>query len=262
MTTLYNNKLQTLFKYKMNRQSTNNNNNSRFNFVNNELQKDKTKTNDKKKETNVIPKENMFKQRDTNTRFNIDRLMEEPVATKQNNDYPPPPPNPSRNYSFVAASKAQQVKPIVPQIIQINQNDFPTLAAPKNLKSQAEPAKINFKNAVNTANNVVIEEKKFVPKPGMAYIIKNKAGKSVLIHGPKTVEEKRNEYQEKSLNYQMYLAISRMEARWAEEKQQYNIIHGDNAYQSKYGNTSNNNSEDEYNTDTDTNEDDSEYETE
>ena len=246
----------------MNRQSTNNNNNSRFNFVNNELQKDKTKTNDKAKETNVILKENVFKQRDTNTRFNIDRLMEEPVTTKQNNDYPPPPPNPSRNYSFVAASKAQQVKPVVPQIIQINQNDFPTLAAPKNLKPQSEPAKINFKNAVNTANNVVIEEKQFVPKPGMAYIIKNKAGKSVLIHGPKTVEEKRNEYQEKSLNYQMYLAISRMEARWAEEKQQYNIIHGDNAYQSKYGNTSNNNSEDEYNTDTDTNEDDSEYETE
>ena len=65
MTTLYNNKLQTLFKYKMNRQSTNNNN-SRFNFVNNELQKDKAKTNDKvktndiindkKKETNVTPK--------------------------------------------------------------------------------------------------------------------------------------------------------------------------------------------------------------
>ena len=240
----------------MNRQSTNNNNNSRFNFVNNELQKDKAKANDN-------TKENMFKQRDTNTRFNIDRLMEEPVTIKQDNDYPPPPPpNPSRNYSFVAASKAQQVKPVVPQIIQINQNDFPTLAAPKNLKSQSEPAKINFKNAVNTANNVVIEEKKFVPKPGMAYIIKNKAGKSVLIHGPKTVEEKRNEYQEKSLNYQMYLAISRMEARWAEEKQQYNIIHGDNAYQSKYGNTSNNNSEDEYNTDTDTNEDDSEYETE
>ena len=246
----------------MNRQSTNNNNNSRFNFVNNELQKDKAKTNDKAK-ANDNTKENMFKQRDTNTRFNIDRLMEEPVTIKQDNDYPPPPPpNPSRNYSFVAASKAQQVKPVVPQIIQINQNDFPTLAAPKNLKSQSEPAKINFKNAVNTANNVVIEEKKFVPKPGMAYIIKNKAGKSVLIHGPKTVEEKRNEYQEKSLNYQMYLAISRMEARWAEEKQQYNIIHGDNAYQSKYGNTSNNNSEDEYNTDTDTNEDDSEYETE
>ena len=176
----------------MNRQSTNNNNNSRFNFVNNELQKDKTKTNDKAKTNDIIndrTKDNIFKQRDTNTRFNIDRLMEEPVTTKQHNDYPPPPPNPSRNYSFVAASKAQQVKPVVAQIIQINQNDFPTLAAPKNLKSQAEPAKINFKNAVNTANNVVIEEKKFVPKPGMAYIIKNKAGKSVLIHGPKTVEE-------------------------------------------------------------------------
>ncbi len=158
----------------MNRQSTNNNN-SRFNFVNNELQKDKAKTNDKtktndiindkKKETNVIQKENIFKQRETNTRFNIDRLMEEPVTTKQENDYPPPPPNPSRNYSFVAASKSQQVKLVVPQIIQINQNDFPTLAAPKNLKPQSEPAKINFKNAVNTANNVVIEDKKFIPKP-------------------------------------------------------------------------------------------------
>ena len=79
----------------MNRKSTNNNNNSRFNFVNNELQKDKV-VNEKAKETNVKTniikdKENMFKQRETNNRFNLDRLMEEPVNTKQDNIHPPPP---------------------------------------------------------------------------------------------------------------------------------------------------------------------------
>jgi hypothetical protein len=247
-----------------------NNNNSRFNFINDELQKDKVKdTKDKVKDTkdkvkDTKDKDNMFKPRETNSRFNLERLMEEPVHT-------PPPPNPIRNYSFVAASKPEQVVP------QLKQNDFPTLSSSsqnsktqeqktdfpplstKDLKPQVEPDKINFKNAVNTTNPVVIEEKKFVPKPGMAYIITDKAGKSKLIYGPKTIEQQRDEYRENSMNYQMYLAISRMEIRWAEERRRYNSIHGENAFETKYGITSINNSDDD---DDDGDEDDSDYETE
>jgi len=269
----------------MNRKSSNNNN-SRFSFVSNELQKDKAKdikdkvvndkpkdkvVNDKPKDKVVNEKENMFKQRETNSRFNLDRLMEEPAHT------PPPPPNPMRNYSFIAASKPQQSVPPPKQQINIQQSDFPTLSSSsqkndfptlssssQNLKPAPEPATINFKNAITTTNPEVIEEKKFVPKPGMAYIITDKAGKNKLIYGPKTVEQKRNEYLENSMNYQMYLAISRMEIRWAEEKRRYNSIHGENAFQTKYGITSNNNSEDDdYDSDTDNDSnEDSEYETE
>lgn len=275
----------------MNRQSTNNNHkfniNSRFNFVNNELQKDKAKTNDNVTSDKVVKekvkdKENMFKQRETNSRFNLDRLLEEPALTYTPAYVPnPPPPNPMRNYSFIAASKPQQVTPPPKQQINIQQSDFPTLSSTQNLKTEVkkndfpslssssqnlkpadEPAKINFKNAITTTNPEVIEEKKFVPKPGMAYIITDKAGKSKLIYGPKTIEQQRNEYRENSMNYQMYLAISRMEVRWAEEKRRYNSIHGENAFQSKYGISSNNNSdEDDYDSDNDSN-DDSEYETE
>lgn len=267
----------------MNRKSSNNNN-SRFSFVSNELQKDKAKdikdkvvnetAKDKVVNEKVKDKENMFKQRETNSRFNLDRLLEEPAPTYT--PAPPPPPNPMRNYSFIAASKPQQVTPPPKQHINIQQsdfptlsssqkNDFPTLSSSRNLKPADEPAKINFKNAINTTNPVVNEETKFVPKPGMAYIITDKAGKSKLIYGPKTIEEKRKEYLDNNMNYQMYLAISRMEIRWAEEKRRYNSIHGENAFQTKYGITSYNNSDDEYDydddTDTDTN-DDSEYETE
>ena len=264
----------------MNRKSTNNNN-SRFSFVSNELQKDKV-TNEKVKDkvTNekvTNEKENMFKQKETNSRFNLDRLMEEPASDYVPN---PPPPNPMRNYSFIAASKPQQVTPPPIQQINIQQSDFPTLSSSQNLKPKndfptlssssqdlkpaAEPAKINFKNAITTTNPVVNEETKFVPKPGMAYIITDKAGKSKLIYGPKTIEEKRKEYLDNNMNYQMYLAISRMEIRWAEEKRRYNSIHGENAFQTKYGITSYNNS-DEYDDDSDTDNDsndDSEYETE
>ena len=276
----------------MNRKSSNNNqksnnNNSRFSFVSNELQKDKVvnekvkdKVTNEKVNEKVNDKENMFKQRETNSRFNLDRLLEEPAPAYVPN---PPPQNPMRNYSFIAASKPQQVIPPPKQHINIQQSDFPTLSSSQNLKPQEqkndfptlsssqnlkpadEPAKINFKNAINTTNPVVNEESKFVPKPGMAYIITDKAGKSKLIYGPKTIEEKRKEYLDNNMNYQMYLAISRMEIRWAEEKRRYNSIHGENAFQTKYGITSYNNSDDEYDddddTDTDTN-DDSEYETE
>jgi hypothetical protein len=219
----------------MNRKSSNNNqksnnNNSRFSFVSNELQKDKVtnekvtnekvkeKTNDKEVKEKVLnERENIFKQKETNSRFNLVRLMEEPAYVPN-----PAPPNPMRNYSFIAASKPQQSVPPPKQQINIQQSDFPTLSSSQkndfptlslssqDLKPAAEPTKINFKNAITTTNPEVIEEKKFVSKPGMAYIITDKAGKNKLIYGPKTVEQKRNEYLENNMNYQMYLAISRM----------------------------------------------------
>ena len=276
-----------------NRSSGNNNrsNNSRFNFVNEEIQANKAKdikektsekpkdvkekpiekpiekpkdVNQKPKDVNQKPKENMF----TNSRFNMSRLME---------DYPALPKKPESESTIRTiltpprpAAPVLQVKiPVKDDFptlstakIQIK-DDFPTLSTANVMKS--EPAKINFKKAINTVDNVVIEEKQFVPKPGWVYFIKNKAGKTELVYGPKSIEQKRNEYQNKSWNYQMYLAISKMESRWASEKQLYNIIRGENAYQSRYDNTTSYNSDNDSDmdeTDVNTTDDDSDYETE
>jgi hypothetical protein len=270
-----------------NRSSGNRSNNSRFNFVNEEIQankakENKEKTSEKPKEIKEKPieikekpieikekpiekpKENMF----TNSRFSMSRLME---------DYPALPKRPESESTI--RTILTQPRPVAP-VLQVKipakdefptlstaknqiKDDFPTLATSNVVKS--EPAKINFKKAINTVDNVVIEEKQFVPKPGWVYFIKNKAGKTELVYGPKSIEQKRNEYQNKSWNYQMYLAISNMESRWASEKQLYNIIRGENAYQSRYDNTTSYNSDNDSDmdeTDVNTTDDDSDYETE
>ena len=266
-----------------NRSNGNNNrsNNTRFNFVNEEIQankakeiKEKTsekpkevkeKPIEKPKEIKEKPKENMF----TNSRFNMSRLMEDyPALPKKPESESTIRPilTPPRPVPLLKAPVKIPVKDDFPTLstakIQIK-DDFPTLASSNVMKS--EPAKINFKKAINTVDNVVIEEKQFVPKPGWVYFIKNKAGKTELVYGPKSIEQKRNEYQNKSWNYQMYLAISKMESRWASEKQLYNIIRGENAYQSRYDNTTSYNSDNDSDmdeTDVNTTDDDSDYETE
>lgn len=271
-----------------NRSNGNNNrsNNSRFNFVNEEIQANKAKEikektsekpkevkekpiekpkeiKEKPKDVNQKPKENMF----TNSRFNMSRLME---------DYPALPKKPESESINRPILTPPRPVPLVQVKIPVKddfptlstaknqiKDDFPTLASSNVMKS--EPAKINFKKAINTVDNVVIEEKQFVPKPGWVYFIKNKAGKTELVYGPKSIEQKRNEYQNKSWNYQMYLAISKMESRWASEKQLYNIIRGENAYQSRYDNTTSYNSDNDSDmdeTDVNTTDDDSDYETE
>jgi hypothetical protein len=262
-----------------NRSSGNRSNNSRFNFVNEEIQANKAKdikekTSDKPKETNQKPidkpkdvnqkpKENMF----TNSRFSMSRLMEDyPTLPKKPESesiirpiLTPPRPVPLVNVKIPVKDDFPTLSTAKIQI----KDDFPTLASSNVMKS--EPAKINFKKAINTVDNVVIEEKQFVPKPGWVYFIKNKAGKTELVYGPKSIEQKRNEYQNKSWNYQMYLAISKMESRWASEKQLYNIIRGENAYQSRYDNTTSYNSDNDSDmdeTDVNTTDDDSDYETE
>ena len=266
-----------------NRSSGNNNrsNNTRFNFVNEEIQankakdiKEKTsekpkdvkeKPIEKPKDVNQKPKENMF----TNSRFNMSRLMEDyPALPKkpESESINRPILTPPRPVPLLKAPVKIPVKDDFPTLSTAKnqiKDDFPTLASSNVMKS--EPAKINFKKAINTVDNVVIEEKQFVPKPGWVYFIKNKAGKTELVYGPKSIEQKRNEYQNKSWNYQMYLAISKMESRWASEKQLYNIIRGENAYQSRYDNTTSYNSDNDSDmdeTDVNTTDDDSDYETE
>ena len=266
-----------------NRSNGNNNrsNNTRFNFVNEEIQANKAKDIkekpiekpkevkekpiDKPKDLNQKPKENMF----TNSRFNMSRLMEDyPALPKKPESESTIRPilTPPRPVPLLKAPVKIPVKDDFPTLstakIQIK-DDFPTLSSSNVMKS--EPAKINFKKAINTVDNVVIEEKQFVPKPGWVYFIKNKAGKTELVYGPKSIEQKRNEYQNKSWNYQMYLAISKMESRWASEKQLYNIIRGENAYQTRYDNTTSYNSDNDSDmdeTDVNTTDDDSDYETE
>lgn len=259
----------------------NKSNNSRFNFVNEEIQANKAKEKSKEttqkpiekpKEINQKPiekpKENMF----TNSRFNMSRLMDDYPALPKRQE------SETTNRTILTPPRQAPMAqaPVKPKddfpTLSKPKDDFPTLSKPKDdfptLASsnitKAEPAKINFKKAINTVDNVVIEEKQFVPKPGWVYFIKNKAGKTELVYGPKSIEQKRNEYQNKSWNYQMYLAISNMENRWSSEKQLYNIIRGENAYQSRYDNISYNSDHDSDTDETDVNttDDETDYETE
>lgn len=77
-------------------------------------------------------------------------------------------------------------------------------------------------------------------EPGWVCFTKDKkTGKSKVIYGPLTEEQKQYEkirwLEEHSLKYNMYKTIERMSLRWQEYKEQFDELHGPGAYQEKYG---------------------------
>jgi|LakMenE01Jun11ns_1017448.scaffolds.fasta_scaffold9682384_1 hypothetical protein len=77
-------------------------------------------------------------------------------------------------------------------------------------------------------------------EPGWVCFTKDKkTGKSKVIYGPLTEEQKQYEkiryLEEHSLKYNMYKTIERMSLRWQEYREQFDELHGQGAYQEKYG---------------------------
>jgi hypothetical protein len=77
-------------------------------------------------------------------------------------------------------------------------------------------------------------------EPGWVCFSKDKkTGKSKVIYGPLTEEQKQYEkiryLEEHSLKYNMYKTIERMSVRWQEYREQFDELHGPGAYQEKYG---------------------------
>ena len=98
-------------------------------------------------------------------------------------------------------------------------------------------------------------------EPGWVCFTKDKkTGKSKVIYGPLTEEQKQYEkiryLEEHSLKYNMYKTIERMSLRWQEYREQFDELHGQGAYQEKYG------CEHEYDSDSDneSDEDSDDYE--
>jgi hypothetical protein len=202
----------------------------------------------------------------TNNRFSFvsEELKQDQIA-RDNSE-----PRQGNNLFLQRAKKTESIKPIALAII--NNDFFPALGLSKkqhdknvddkNVDDKIPSTNNSYLKAIRHENVIIIseevdkdEQRRKAVKPGWVSIFKNKSGKKELVYGPKTEEEKQKEFQESSMNYQMYLAISRMEKRWELEKQRYNAINGPNAYNERYGYVPTYDSDDDENDTTDSDDD-------
>jgi len=239
-------------KNRSNNKSNNKNNkqpNTRFNFISEELKtkeekskSDKPKDNKPKEEKSKEekPKEQKPKSdKPKNDRFNMEKLMveEENQRNEQRNELRN---NYSQNIPIIQSSVPIAIHNPEPNIVQIiKEDDFPdlkTISQNKVTKNTISNTN-SYKKAINYENIPVEceENKKPIVPTGWVYIVKNKTGKSDIIYGPKTEEQKRKEYLSTNLNYQMCLSISNMEEKWNRYEQLYDSFHGENAFRERYG---------------------------
>ena len=229
-----------------NRNNSNNKSNkqpsTRFNFVNDEP---KVKAEPKVKvepKVNKPNNDNVFIQKPKNDRFNMAKLTEEDSVPVLRNEYDTINRKPvtnlihSVNPIHVIANN-KPIENITDIMVDVKVEQFPEL----NLRAQNKTSVENDNNNQNSYKkairheNVVVEDKRVIVKPGWVSIVKSEAGKSTIIYGPKTEYQKKVEYLRKNLNHQMCVAISNMEERWIRHEQIYNSLHGDNAFNERYG---------------------------
>jgi hypothetical protein len=221
-----------------NRNNSNNKSNkqpsTRFNFVNDEP---KVKVEPKVNKPN---NDNVFIQKPKNDRFNMAKLTEEEPLLR--NEYDSINRKPFTNLIHSVNPNPVNITTVVNNKSIENNTDvkveqFPELLLrPKN-KTSVENNNDNqnsYKKAIRH-ENVVVEDKRLIVKPGWVSIVKSEAGKSTIIYGPKTEYQKKVEYLRKNLNHQMSVAISNMEERWTRHEQIYNSLHGENAFNERYG---------------------------
>ena len=161
-------------------------------------------------------------------------------------------PMPSR--SVFRRNKLPEVliKPVSKPFI-YKQDEFPDIMSSSNkvkdLAVDIEEAAIDIiyvKDTTNSYNKAIIktntkldenvEEKQRNVNPGWVSIVRNyNTGKTQLIYGPKTTEQKQREFLENNLNHHMINAITNMSIRWDRDKQKYDDIHGQGSFQDNYG---------------------------
>ena len=235
-----------------NRNNSNNKSNkqpsTRFNFVNDEpTVKVEPKVNTTTKKPN---NDNVFIQKPKNDRFNMAKLTEEepvPVPVLRN-EYDTINRKPVTNliHSVNPIHVIANNKPIENNTdikVDVKVEQFPELNLRLKNKTSVENINSNdndndnqnsYKKAIRH-ENVVVEDKRVIVKSGWVSIVKSEAGKSTIIYGPKTEYQKKVEYLRKNLNHQMCVAISNMEERWIRHEQIYNSLHGENAFNERYG---------------------------
>lgn len=241
-----------------NRNNSNNKSNkqpsTRFNFVNDEPKvKVEPKVKAEPKVNTTIKKpnnDNVFIQKPKNDRFNMAKLTEEePLLRNEYDNINRKPvtnlihsvnPNP---VIVIATNKPIENNTDIKVDVKVEQ--FPELSLRLQNKTSFENINDNdnnnnienqnsYKKAIRH-ENVVVEDKSLIVKPGWVSIVKSEAGKSTIIYGPKTEYQKKVEYLRKNLNHQMCVAISNMEERWIRHEQIYNSLHGENAFNERYG---------------------------
>ena len=229
-----------------NRNNSNNKSNkqpsTRFNFVNDEPKvKVEPKVNTPTKKPN---NDNVFIQKPKNDRFNMAKLTEEEPMSVLRNEYDTINRKPVTNLihsvnPVIVIANNKPIENITDIMVDVKVEQFPELNLRAQNKTSVENSNDNdsqnsYKKAIRH-ENVVVEDKRVIVKPGWVSIVKSEAGKSTIIYGPKTEYQKKVEYLRKNLNHQMCVAISNMEERWIRHEQIYNSLHGENAFNERYG---------------------------
>ena len=159
-------------------------------------------------------------------------------------------PMPSRSVFRRNKLPEVSIKPVSKPFI-YKQDEFPDIMSSSNkVKDLAADVDtesgIYVKDTTNSYNKAIIktntkldenvEEKQRKVNPGWVSIIRNyNTGKTQLIYGPKTTEQKQRDFLENNLNHHMINAITNMSIRWDRDKQKYDDIHGPGSFQDNYG---------------------------
>jgi hypothetical protein len=252
------------FNSKSNTKSNNNKSNSRFSSLIDNLP-----------ETNVF-KANVNAELKVNTRF--DGLKDEPIVELSDNierqverqGIERQRTIPRFNSFSNSNNNSNRNVKVEPKPFVFIENEFPDIKS-NNQKlsvneSKSESVSVNEKNEEpslikNNAWGIAVQAAKEKSKqkaleremeierqnqmdkpvePGWVCFTKDKkTGKSKVIYGPLTEEQKQYEkiryLEEHSLKYNMYKTIERMSVRWQEYREQFDELHGPGAYQEKYG---------------------------
>jgi hypothetical protein len=196
--------------------------------------------------------DNVFIQKPKNDRFNMAKLTEEEPMSVLRNEYDTINRKPVTNLihsvnPVIVIANNKPIENITDIMVDVKVEQFPELNLRLKNKTSVENINSNdndndndndsqnsYKKAIRH-ENVVVEDKSLIVKPGWVSIVKSEAGKSTIIYGPKTEYQKKVEYLRKNLNHQMCVAISNMEERWIRHEQIYNSLHGENAFNERYG---------------------------
>jgi hypothetical protein len=249
--------------------SSNNNNskggsNNRFSSLNDPADAKKPENKNKKDKD----RESSSFSKNSNSRF--DSLKEELPAPPSVETLPSPIINSNININSNYNNRSQYnsfrsatiIKKEEIKVPDLKEDDFPDLQLVAPVKKESTIVN-KWTAAVKKEVKVVKEEDdedKVYVEPGWICIRKNKkTGKTETIQGPLTEEQKQYDriryLEQHDLKYNMIKTIERMEERWNDYKMQFDELHGEGAYQEKYGVNLSYDSEDDDNYDSD-----SEYE--
>jgi hypothetical protein len=202
----------------------------------------------------TIPRFNSFSNSNNNSNRNV-KVEPKPFVFIEN-EFPDIKPNNQK--LSVSESKSKSIS------VSVNEkNEEPSLIKNNAWGIAVQAAKEKSKQKA-LEREMEIERQNQMDKPvepGWVCFTKDKkTGKSKVIYGPLTEEQKQYEkiryLEENSLKYNMYKTIERMSLRWQEYRERFDELHGPGAYQEKYG------CEHEYDSDSDneSDEDSDDYE--